>query len=193
MHTLRKVLPVLLLAGILAACSAPKTTSKTSSAADNTSSTKSTSSAQRASKPADIKFAKQTLTTPDGTLTLTGHKIAASGVQENTGEKNDKYQFVIYFTFKNTTNHDVYPADVWDKYVSATQAGKKLVTGNLAWNTAENADNDLLNRSVMPVKAGKQCKTLGMFRYPQKTTTPLTVSFTASNKRVVHSIKYPVK
>ncbi|QBO35649.1 DUF5067 domain-containing protein [Periweissella cryptocerci] len=187
MSKVLKFVPILLLAVILTACGATK-----SNTASSTS--KSTAaSAHKPTKPADIKFTKQTLTTPQGTLTITGHKIAPSGVQENTGEKADKNQFIIYFTFKNTSAHDVYPADIWDKYVSATQAGKKLVTGNLAWSTAESADNNLLNRSVMPVKAGKQCKTLGMFRYPQKTTTPLTVNFTASNKVTIHSIKYPVK
>ncbi|PWF99471.1 DUF5067 domain-containing protein [Levilactobacillus bambusae] len=129
-------------------------------------------------------FRQQTFTVKnEASFTLTNHAV------ENSSTKN-RQLLVIRMTVKNLGKREFTPADVWSKYVWAEQDGKRLTTGNLAFSTNQTSDNNLMNRSVMPVKPGQSAKILATFE--PKTKSIINVHFT-NQKNTIHVSRYTVR
>lgn len=155
-------------------------TAKRSSSSQSSSSKVSSSSVSQAKT---ATFSNQQFTINHVTFKLTGEKVTASA----TANRN---LFVLYYTVTNNQAKEIIPADIWQGAVSATQNGKKLGTGNLAFTTSQTTDNNKLNRTVMPVKAGKSVT--GLATFEPKTTQPVTVTFKDTHHQVVHVSRYPL-
>ncbi|WP_367295211.1 DUF5067 domain-containing protein [Levilactobacillus yonginensis] len=128
-------------------------------------------------------FANQTFTIKDVAFKLTANKITASA----TANRN---LFVLYYTVTNNGTRDVVPSDLWQSAVSATQNGKKLGTGNLAFTTSQTQDNNKLNRTVMPVKPGQTVT--GLATFEPKGNQTITVIFRDTHNQTVHQSTYPL-
>ncbi|WP_143462855.1 DUF5067 domain-containing protein [Levilactobacillus enshiensis] len=163
------------------------TTAQRSSSSSNSSSSQATSSkkvsASSSSQAKTATFSQQQFTINHVTFKLTGEKVTASA----TANRN---LFVLYYTVTNHQAKEIIPADIWQAAVSATQNGKKLGTGNLAFTTSQTTDNNKLNRTVMPVKAGKTVT--GLATFEPKTTQPVTITFKDTHHQVVHVSHYPL-
>ncbi|WP_203641675.1 DUF5067 domain-containing protein [Levilactobacillus andaensis] len=155
--------------------------SSRSSSSQATSSKKVSASSSSQAKTAT--FDHQQFTIDHVTFKLTGEKVTASA----TANRN---LFVLYYTVTNHQTKEIIPADIWQGAVSATQNGKKLGTGNLAFTTSQTTDNNKLNRTVMPVKAGKSVT--GLATFEPKTTQPVTVTFKDTHHQVIHVSRYPL-
>lgn len=182
---------------LLAGCGAPsqqepETNSHSQQSSSTTKRSRSSSSqaafsskvsSSSASQAKTATFSHQQFTINHVTFKLTGEKITASA----TANRN---LFVLYYTVTNHQAKEIVPADIWQAAVSATQNGKQLGTGNLAFTTSQTTDNNKLNRTVMPVKAGKSVT--GLATFEPKTMQPVTVTFKDTNHQVVHVSRYPL-
>ncbi|WP_125583369.1 DUF5067 domain-containing protein [Levilactobacillus cerevisiae] len=158
--------------------------SSKSSQATSSSKTQQSSRASSSSSVAKTAtFSNQTFTINHVAFKLTGSKVTASA----TANRN---LFVIYYTVTNNQGKSIIPSDLWQSAVSASQNGKKLGTGNLAFTTSQTTDNNKLNRTVMPVNAGKSTTGLAMFE--PKGTQNITVTFKDTNGQTVHTSTYPL-
>ncbi|TGD19561.1 DUF5067 domain-containing protein [Levilactobacillus suantsaiihabitans] len=126
-------------------------------------------------------FRNQTFTIDQTTFKLTGSEVTASATA-------NRQLFVLYYTFTNHQNKAVVPVDLWQSAVSATQSGKKLTTGNLSFTTSQTSDNNKLNRTVMPVKAGQTIH--GLATFEPKSTKPVTVIFQDTHSHTIHQSHY---
>lgn len=141
----------------------------------------SQSSSSQASRAKTATFSQQQFTIKHVTFKLTGSKVTASATANRS-------LFVLYYTVTNHQSRSIIPSDLWQSAVSATQNGKKLGTGNLAFTTSQTQDNNKLNRTVMPVKAGKSVT--GLATFEPKSTQPITVTFKDTNGQTVHQSHY---
>lgn len=160
-------------------------TSQKSRQSATTSSRTNTSQPSAASHSAVTKtatFSDQTFTINHVAFKLTGSKITASA----TANRN---LFVIYYTVTNHQTTSIIPSDLWQAAVSATQNGHQLTTGNLAFTTSQTDDNNKLNRTVMPVGAGKSVT--GLATFEPKGTQTITVTFKDTHGQTIHQSHYP--
>ncbi|WP_204120902.1 DUF5067 domain-containing protein [Levilactobacillus sp. 244-2] len=157
--------------------------SNQSSSVQSSHAKSSVSASSAASVAKTATFSNQTFTIKNVAFKLTGSKITASA----TANRN---LFVIYYTVTNHQNTSIIPSDLWQDAVSATQNGHKLGTGNLAFTTSQTSDNNKLNRTVMPVKAGQSVSGLAMFE--PKGSQNITVTFKDTHGQTVHTSTYPV-
>lgn len=183
-----KLLAVLSSLLILGGCTTTKQPSSQQEPRRQSSSTviSSSQSKQRAAsssqkQASSTTFHGQTLTIDHATFKLTGSKVTASA----TANRN---LFVLYYTFTNHQNKPVVPVDLWQTAVSATQSGKTLTTGNLAFTTSQTSDNNKLNRTVMPVKVGQTIS--GLATFEPKSSQPVTVIFKDTNSKIIHQSRY---
>lgn len=175
---------------LLAGCGASGTKNTQSSSSSRTNQTTKSSHSQRthssssssqSSQAKTATFANSQFTIDHVTYDLTGTNVTASA----TANRN---LFVIYYTVTNRQSKAIVPSDLWESSVSAKQDGKKLSTGNLAFTTSQTKDNNLLNNTVMPVKAGKTAKGLAMFE--PKNSDPVSVTFSDTHGQVIHTSHY---
>ncbi|WP_203640074.1 DUF5067 domain-containing protein [Levilactobacillus wangkuiensis] len=162
----------------------PASSRSRQSSSAQSSHTKSSASASSstASVTKTATFSNQTFTIKNVAFKLTGSKITASA----TANRN---LFVLYYTVTNHQNTSIIPSDLWQAAVSATQNDHKLGTGNLAFTTSQTSDNNKLNRTVMPVKAGQSVSGLAMFE--PKGSQTITVTFKDTHGQTVHTSTYP--
>ncbi|WP_057809326.1 DUF5067 domain-containing protein [Furfurilactobacillus siliginis] len=126
-------------------------------------------------QPQSVTFTKQTLKTTQGTIKLGTPRLVASALP-------NRQQFLIPYTFHNTSKKQLVPDDTWTKYISATQAGQSLTTGSLSITGGNSdTDNDAINDSVSPVDAG-QTKTVGAMYKVNPTAGPVTLIVKAHQK-----------
>ncbi|MFC6261567.1 DUF5067 domain-containing protein [Levilactobacillus fujinensis] len=154
-----------------------------SSRSSSSQATSSKSSTNTSSQAKTAAFSHQQFTINHVTFKLTGEKVTASA----TANRN---LFVLYYTVTNNQTKEIIPADIWQAAVSATQNGKTLGTGNLAFTTSQTTDNNKLNRTVMPVKAGKSVT--GLATFEPKTMQAVTVTFKDTHHQIVHVSHYPL-
>lgn len=126
-------------------------------------------------------FANSQFTIDHVSYKLTGTKLTASA----TANRN---LFVIYYTVTNQQSKAIVPSDLWESSVSAKQDNKSLGTGNLAFTTDQTKDNNLLNNTVMPVKAGKTVT--GLATFEPKNLDPITVTFKDTHGQLIHTSHY---
>ncbi|WP_225428387.1 DUF5067 domain-containing protein [Levilactobacillus yonginensis] len=158
-------------------------TSKRNDQSHKTSTSHTSSSASSHTQAKTATFANQTFTIKDVAFKITADKITTSA----TANRN---LFVLYYTVTNNGTRDVVPSDLWQSAVSATQNGKKLGTGNLAFTTSQTQDNNKLNRTVMPVKPGKTVT--GLATFEPKGNQTITVIFKDTHNQTVHQSTYPL-
>ncbi|AYM03701.1 DUF5067 domain-containing protein [Levilactobacillus yiduensis] len=182
-----KLLAVLGSLLILGGCGATKQPSsqqeprQSSSTVVSSSQSKQRASSSSQKQASSTTFHNQTLTVDHTTFKLTGTKVTASA----TANRN---LFVLYYTFTNHQSKAVVPIDLWQTAVSATQSGKTLTTGNLAFTTSQTSDNNKLNRTVMPVKAGQTIS--GLATFEPKSSQPVTVIFKDTTSKIIHQSRY---
>jgi len=160
----------------------PASSRSSQSAAPSSHAKSSASSSHSTSVAKTATFSNQTFTIKNVAFKLTGSKITASA----TANRN---LFVIYYTVTNHQSTPIIPSDLWQAAVSATQDGHKLGTGNLAFTTSQTSDNNKLNRTVMPVKAGHSVTGLAMFE--PKGSQTIMVTFADTHGQTVHTSTYP--
>lgn len=186
MHQSLKIGTVLSLLLLLTGCGATTQKHAASSSSSHAAQTskKASSSRQSSSSLSQAKtatFQHNQFTIDHVTYQLTGTEVTAS----STANRN---LFVIYYTVTNHQSKAIVPSDLWTGAVSATQNGKTLGTGNLAFTTSQTKDNNLLNHTVMPVKAGKSVN--GLATFEPKNSDPVTVTFKDTHNQVVHTSHY---
>ncbi|NLR08774.1 MULTISPECIES: DUF5067 domain-containing protein [Lactobacillaceae] len=183
MHQSLKIGTVLGLLLLLSGCGAStsKTPSSSSSHAAQTSKKTRSSSQSSLSQAKTATFTNQQFTIDHVTYKLTGTAVTGS----STANRN---LFVLYYTVTNRQSKAIVPSDLWGSAVSAKQNGKPLGTGNLAFTTSQTKDNNLLNHTVMPVKAGKSVD--GLATFEPKNTNPVTVTFKDTHGQVIHTSRY---
>lgn len=156
-------------------------TSQTAKKISNTNRSRRRQSSHSQSQAKTATFANSQFTINQVTYKLTGTEVTASA----TANRN---LFVIYYTVSNQQSKAIVPADLWESSVSAKQDGKTLGTGNLAFTTDQTKDNNLLNHTVMPVKAGKSVT--GLATFEPKNLDPVTVSFRDTHGQLIHTSHY---
>lgn len=186
MHQSLKIGTVLGLLLLLTGCGASNQKAQPASSSHHASQTtkkvsRSSQSSSSLSQAKTATFANQQFTIDHVTYKLTGTEVTGSA----TANRN---LFVIYYTVTNQQSKAIVPSDLWESAVSATQNGKSLTTGNLAFTTSQTKDNNLLNHTVMPVKAGKSVN--GLSTFEPKNTDPVTVTFKDTHGQVVHTSHY---
>ncbi|WP_225417985.1 DUF5067 domain-containing protein [Levilactobacillus huananensis] len=135
------------------------------------------------SKPITATFKNQAFTTQHVTFKITGQQVTASSTA-------NRQLFVFYYTVTNQQGKSIVPSDLWESAVSATQDGRSLSTGNLAFTTDQTQDNNRLNRTVMPLDSGKSVT--GLATFEPKNQDSITVAFKDSNGHTVHQSRYPM-
>lgn len=128
-------------------------------------------------------YSQQTFTISNVVFQITGMKVTASATA-------NRQLFVLYYTVTNHQSKSIVPNDIWQDAVSAQQSGKNLGTGNLAFTTSQTQDNNKLNRTVMPLKAGQSEQ--GLATFEPKGSAAITVTYKDTHHRSIHQSHYSI-